>query len=65
MLIVVNVRVSGVSVGIIIKVPRITVVPARKSETESLSSRNQEGSRRLSVRTLGRDHCESAYRQCD
>jgi len=62
--IVVDVRVPRVSVGIIIKVIRRTVVAARKSETESLSSRNQDRCRALSVRTLGRNEGQPAYRHC-
>ena len=48
--IVVDVRVPIVPIGIIIKVRRGTVVAARKSKTESLSSGNQDG--RLGVRML-------------
>lgn len=60
-----DVRVSRVPVGIIIKVSRRTVVAAWKSKTESLSSRNQDCCRALSVRPLNWNERQSGYRQCN
>src|SRR6266576_5076342 len=61
--IIVDVWVTRVSVGIIIKVPRISVIAARKSKTQSFRSGNQDGG--LSVGTLHRNKRPCAYRQCD
>jgi hypothetical protein len=59
----VDVWVPVVPIGIT-KVPRRTVVAARKSKTESLSSGNQDGGLSLSVRMLGQCAQEKSYRFC-
>ena len=48
-------------VGVIIKIPRVGMVTARESKTESFNSASDE---RLCVRTV-RGESESTYRQCD
>ena len=63
--IVMDIRMPGVPVGIIIQVPRRTVVSARKSKTEPLSSGHQDGCGALSVRALGRYEGQRGYCQCD
>jgi len=57
-----DVRPHRIPVGVIIKVPRITIVTAWKSKTESFNSASDE---HLCVRTLCRDQCQSAYHYCD
>jgi virulence-associated protein VagC len=61
--IVVNVRMPVIPVRIIIEVARRTVVPARKSKTEALSSGNQDSRLSLSMRKLDWNQEQSAYRQ--
>jgi hypothetical protein len=58
--IVMDVRVPIVSVRIIIQVARRTIVSARKSKTEALSSGNQDSRFGLSIRTLNWKQRESA-----
>jgi hypothetical protein len=62
--IVVDVWVPMVPIRIVIKVPRRTVVAARESKTESLCSGNQDGRLSLSVRALGWEQGQTAYRKC-
>src|SRR5437762_13780258 len=58
-----DVRMPILPVGIVVKVTRRTVVAARKSKTEPLSSGNQDG--RLSVQTLRGNERRSTHRQCN
>jgi hypothetical protein len=57
---IIHVRPQIIPVGIIIKIPRIGIVTARKSKTESFNSASDE---HLCLRTLGRDQCQSTYHQ--
>ena len=57
---IIHVRPQIIPIGIIIKIPRIGIVTARKSKTESFNSASDE---HLCLRTLGGDQCQSTYRQ--
>ena len=59
---IIDVRPQIIPVGIIIKIPRIGIVTARKSEAESFNSASDE---HLRVGTLRWDQCQSTYRYCD
>lgn len=56
-----DIRPHRIPVGIIIKIPRIAIVPARESKAESFDSASDK---HLGVRTLYGDQCQSSYRHC-